>query len=89
MGEFSESDNLQWHTTVLFAPSVVGLFGDADLPAGFGDRNTLVDVDLSFPQLVDNLFRRMRFLYHDLPPFIFSSSLTSTLDYFLGGRPRA
>ncbi len=35
--------------TVLSTPAIVGLLGDADLSAGFGDGDTLVNVDLSFP----------------------------------------
>ena len=56
------------HTTILFAPPVVGLFGDSDLPAGLADVSSLIQQDLSFAQLVDNLLRRMRFLDNDLPP---------------------
>ncbi len=41
--------------TVLSTPAIVGLLGDADLPAGFGDGDTLVNVDLSFPQLVHSM----------------------------------
>jgi len=37
--------------------TVVGLLSNADLPAGFSDWDTPVDVDLSFSQLVDDLFR--------------------------------
>ncbi len=48
---------LNTHTAVLFAPPIIGLFGDPDLSAGFSDRDTLIDVDLGFPQLVDDLFR--------------------------------
>jgi hypothetical protein len=58
-----------------------------DLAAGFANGSPLIQQDLSFAQLVDDLLWRMRFLDHDLPPFIFSSSLTSKLDSFLGGRP--
>ncbi len=36
------------HAAVLFTPAIVGLSSDTDLPAGFGDRDTLVNVDLSF-----------------------------------------
>lgn len=33
----------------------MGLLGDTNLHAGFGDGNTLVDVDFSFPKLVQDL----------------------------------
>ncbi len=39
----------------IFMPAIVCLLGDANLSAGFGDRNTLVDVDFSFPELVQDL----------------------------------
>ncbi len=40
---------------VLFTPSIVGLLGDADLPAGFGDSDTLINVNLGFPEFVQDL----------------------------------
>ena len=33
------------------------VLGDAYLSAGFGDRDTLVDVDLGFPEFVNDLLR--------------------------------
>jgi len=48
-------------TAVFFTPAIVSLLGDANLPAGFGDGDTLVNVDLSFPQLVDSLLRSVGF----------------------------
>ncbi len=42
-------------TAVLFTPAIVGLLGYTDLSAGFRDRDPLVDVDLGFPQLVQDL----------------------------------
>ncbi len=82
---FQSSGLLYSKTTVLFAPPVVGLFGDPNLPAGFADASSLIQQDLSFAQLVDNLLRCVRFPDRLLPPFLFSS-LTLKLDQFLGGR---
>ena len=38
--------------------------------AGFSDRDTLVDMDLSFPQLVDDLFRSEVLSDHLFPLFV-------------------
>ena len=46
-------------TAVLFTPSIVSLLGDANLPVDFGDGDTLVNVDLSFPKFVDELTELM------------------------------
>ena len=44
---------LNTHVAVLLTPAIVSLLGDAGLSAGFSDRDTLVDVNLAFPQLVE------------------------------------
>jgi hypothetical protein len=44
-------------TAVFSTPAIVSLLSDANLSAGFSDRDTLVDMDFSFSQLIDNLFR--------------------------------
>jgi hypothetical protein len=44
-------------TTVLFTPAIVSLLGDAYLSAGFRDRDTLVGLDLGFPEFIDDLLR--------------------------------
>lgn len=54
---------------VLFTPAMVGLLSDAYLSAGFGDRDTLADVDLGFPEFADDLFRSEAFSSH-LSPFM-------------------
>ena len=44
---------------ILLAPAVVRLLRDAQRPAGFEDRLTAGQGNLSLPQLADNLFRRV------------------------------
>ena len=48
---------MRTHLIVLPAPAIVSLLGDTYLSAGFGDRDTLVDLDLGFPEFIDDLLR--------------------------------
>ena len=52
------------HATVFLASPVVRLLSDSDFPAGFDNVAPLAEQDLSFPQLVDDLLRRVSFLHH-------------------------
>jgi len=54
---------------------VVDLLGDANLLADFGDRNTLVDVDLDLSQLIDDLLGEKVF-FATYPPFFCLNLLT-------------
>ena len=56
--------------TVLLTLAIVSLFGYTDFSAGLRDGDTLVDVDLGFPQLVDNLFRSTVLPDHLSPLFV-------------------
>ena len=49
------SSLLNSQTAILLTPAIVGLFGYTDLPTGFRDRYTMVNVDLNFPQFIQDL----------------------------------
>ena len=49
------------------ALAVVSLLGDADLLTGFSDGDTLADMDLDFPELVDDLLRSIGSSDHFIP----------------------
>jgi hypothetical protein len=57
------------HTAVFLTPSIIGLFGDADLTAGFAYAASLAEKNLSFPEFVDDLFRSVT-LFDYVPPFL-------------------
>jgi len=48
----------------------IDLIGTADLSAGFRDGDTLIDVDLGFSQLVNDLLWSEVFLCHLSPLFV-------------------
>ena len=43
------------------------MLGDANLLTGFSDGDTLADMDLDFPELVDDLLRSIGFSDHFIP----------------------
>ena len=55
---------------VLFAPATVSLLGDACLSVGFRDRDTPVDVDLGFPEFIDDLLWSEALSDHLSPLFV-------------------
>ena len=59
-----------WPRLRPFAPSVIGLFGDTDLLAGFGDTGALAEVYLSFPEFIDDLFLCVPLFDHLSPLFV-------------------
>ncbi len=57
---------LNTHTAVLFAPLVVGLFSDPDLPAGFADVSSLIQQDFNFAQLVHSMVTTSEICSHSV-----------------------
>jgi len=53
---------------VLLAPEIVGLLGDPELSADFGDTYPLAEMDLRLSEFIDDLFCRIPFPGHDCPP---------------------
>jgi len=73
----------------LLAPAVVGLLGDADFASGLRNRKPLAQLNLSLPQLRDNLFDRVLLVLHPKNSLAWSRQrqiLTHHLDLFLGAR---
>lgn len=57
------------HPTILLAPTVVDLLGNANLPDGIDPQHPLTDKDFNLPQLRDNFFWLVTFRSHFDPPF--------------------
>jgi hypothetical protein len=55
-------------TAVFLPPAVVGLIGDADLLADLCNRLPLSKQHLRFTEMLNDLFRRVTFPRHLLPP---------------------
>ena len=53
---------------MLLTPAIVSLLGYTDLSAGLRDRDTLVDVDLGFPQLVQDMVTIAAYYYLSVLP---------------------
>ena len=73
------------HTTVLLAPSVVGLFADAKLTNRLSDRFALTGPYLCLTKVPDNLLCRETLSRHT-NPLVVSQILTLEMGTFQGGR---
>ena len=60
------------HAAVLFAPAVIGLLGDTQLPANFTYRGALAEQYISLTQLINDLLGFECLFDHWLPPFLLS-----------------
>jgi len=72
------------HTTVLLAPSVVGLFADTKLTHGLSDRLALTGPNLCLAKVSDNLLCGETLSGHSVPLSV-SLILTADLGTFQGG----
>jgi len=55
---------------LLLFPPIVGLFGDADLPASLNDGNPFASFQLYGAEMLDDCFGRVRFAGHGMTSWV-------------------